>query len=90
MIHFVWILSRTVFDTLGKTSLIFVWMTLMDEDGNFRPLLMVGLYYVMFLILVLYNIVFHTNRPSCSLQYIIGSFIFSKELINVNLLILKV
>ena len=72
MIHFGWILSRIVFDTLGKISIVFVWTTLMDPAGNFQPLLVFFIYYGVFFFLVIFNIVFNTCKVTCSLEYIIG------------------
>ena len=71
-IHFGWILSRTVFDAFGRTSLVFVWLTLMDANGNFQPLLVISIYYGIFLILVFYNIVFNTSKIAFSTEYFIG------------------
>ena len=71
-IHFGWILSRTVCDALGRTSIVFVWLTLMDADGNFQPLLVISSYYGIVLILIFYNIVFNTSEITCSSEYFIG------------------
>ena len=76
MIHFCWILSRTVFDTLGRVSLVFVWVTLVDKDGNFQPLTAFYIYYGVFMVLMIYNmVVFNTCKMTCSLEYIIGGVI---------------
>ena len=72
MCHIIWILSKIVFDTLGKISVIFVWITLMDSCGNFQPLLVVFLYYGIFLILVIFNIIFNMSEAESSLAYVIG------------------
>ena len=74
MIHFFWIFSRTVCDALGKISLIFVWITLMGQhgNGNFKPLLVFLLYYGVFIILAIFNIIFNVSKPTCSLNYVIG------------------
>ena len=67
---------RIVFDALGRTTLVFTWVTLNNPQGNFQPLHVFFIYYGMFLLLLVFNVVFNTSQITCSLSYILGELIF--------------
>ena len=74
MKHFCLILMKTVFDALGRVTLVFAWLTLSDDKGNFPPDVALIIYYSFVLILLFFNIIFSKSKFSFSSSYFLGEY----------------
>ena len=68
--HKILLLSRIVLDSVGRITLLFIWVHLMY--GNFEPLMITLIYYGTAVGLLLFNTVFNSSGLSCQPHYILG------------------
>ena len=70
LVHKVLLLSRTIFDSVGRILLVFTWLSVLT--GNFDPLIITYVYYGTAALLLMFNIVFNSSVLSCQPHYILG------------------